>query len=39
MIDGCRGTNFSLERELDVIFADRIAQDRESCTCKRSLIP
>ncbi|KAK9294803.1 hypothetical protein QLX08_010703 [Tetragonisca angustula] len=39
VIDGCRGTNFSLERELDVIFADRIAQDRESCTCKRSLIP
>ncbi|KAF3420391.1 hypothetical protein E2986_10310 [Frieseomelitta varia] len=39
VIDGCRGTNCSLERELDVIFANRIAQDRESCTCKRSLIP
>lgn len=39
VVDGCRGTNFSLERELDVIFAERIAQDRENCTCKRSLIP
>lgn len=30
VVDGCRGTNFSLERELDVIFAERIAQDREN---------
>lgn len=38
VVDGCRRTNFNLERELDLIFAKKVSQDRESCTCKRPLI-
>lgn len=35
VIDGCRRTNFSLERELDLIYANRVAREREMCGCKR----
>ncbi|XP_076296892.1 metazoan SpoT homolog-1 isoform X2 [Lasioglossum baleicum] len=35
VIDGCRTTNFSLERELDLIYANRVARERETCGCKR----
>ncbi|XP_012147607.2 metazoan SpoT homolog-1 [Megachile rotundata] len=35
VIDGCRRTNLNLETELDKIFANRIAHDRESCECKK----
>lgn len=38
VVDGCRRTNFNLERELDLIFAKKVSQDTESCTCKRPLI-
>ncbi|XP_071864255.1 metazoan SpoT homolog-1 [Bombus fervidus] len=38
VVDGCRRTNFNLERELDLIFAKKVSQDRENCTCKRPLI-
>ncbi|XP_076766865.1 metazoan SpoT homolog-1 isoform X1 [Xylocopa sonorina] len=38
VIDGCRKTNFNLERELDLIFAERVSQDRERCACKKPLI-
>ncbi|XP_003694310.1 guanosine-3',5'-bis(diphosphate) 3'-pyrophosphohydrolase MESH1 [Apis florea] len=36
VIDRCRKTNFILERELDLIFAERVSKDREICTCKKS---
>ncbi|KAG6795573.1 guanosine-3',5'-bis(diphosphate) 3'-pyrophosphohydrolase MESH1 [Apis mellifera caucasica] len=36
VIDKCRKTNFNLERELDLIFAERVSKDREICTCKKS---
>ncbi|XP_076174240.1 metazoan SpoT homolog-1 isoform X1 [Ptiloglossa arizonensis] len=39
VIDGCRKTNFSLERELDIIYANRVAQDKESCECKKTPLP
>ncbi|XP_076637565.1 metazoan SpoT homolog-1 [Colletes latitarsis] len=39
VIDGCRKTNFQLERELDIIYANRVAQDRETCGCKRTPMP
>ncbi|XP_076544757.1 metazoan SpoT homolog-1 isoform X1 [Osmia lignaria lignaria] len=39
VIDGCRKTNSNLETELDKIYANRIARDRESCGCKKSVIP
>ncbi|KZC09867.1 PREDICTED: guanosine-3',5'-bis(diphosphate) 3'-pyrophosphohydrolase MESH1 [Dufourea novaeangliae] len=35
VIDGCRKTNFTLERELDLIYANRVARDREVCGCKK----
>ncbi|XP_033326814.1 metazoan SpoT homolog-1 [Megalopta genalis] len=35
VIDGCRKTNFKLERELDLIYAKRIAKEREICGCKK----
>ncbi|CAK9820758.1 Guanosine-3',5'-bis(diphosphate) 3'-pyrophosphohydrolase MESH1 [Anthophora plagiata] len=38
VIDGCRRTNFNLERELDLIYAKRVSQERENCTCKKSLL-
>ncbi|OAD52800.1 Guanosine-3',5'-bis(diphosphate) 3'-pyrophosphohydrolase MESH1 [Eufriesea mexicana] len=38
VIDGCRKTNFNLERELDLIFAERVSEDKETCTCKKPLI-
>ncbi|XP_053998439.1 guanosine-3',5'-bis(diphosphate) 3'-pyrophosphohydrolase MESH1 [Hylaeus anthracinus] len=38
VIDGCRETNFSLERQLDIIYATRVAQDRENCGCKNTSI-
>lgn len=37
VIDGCRRTNFDLERQLDLIFAERVSQERESCKCKKPL--
>ncbi|KOC69905.1 Guanosine-3',5'-bis(diphosphate) 3'-pyrophosphohydrolase MESH1 [Habropoda laboriosa] len=38
VIDGCRKTNFSLERQLDLIFAERISQERYHCACKKPLM-
>ncbi|XP_076239433.1 metazoan SpoT homolog-1 [Calliopsis andreniformis] len=38
VIDGCRKTNFNLERQLDIIYANRVSQDRENCTCMKPLI-
>ncbi|CAK9795483.1 Guanosine-3',5'-bis(diphosphate) 3'-pyrophosphohydrolase MESH1 [Anthophora quadrimaculata] len=38
VIDRCRRTNFNLERELDLIYAKRVSQERENCTCKKSLL-
>ena len=38
VVDGCRKTNFNLEREIDIIFANRVSQDRENCVCKRPFL-
>lgn len=38
VVDGCRQTNFNLERELDIIFANRVSQDRENCVCKKTFL-
>ncbi|XP_076227005.1 metazoan SpoT homolog-1 [Nomia melanderi] len=35
VIDGCRNTNFNLERELDLIYANWVAKEREICGCKK----